>query len=117
MTTNHSTNDFSLVSERIIKYKESDAKKEIKTSICSFSSVCGKKIKDTDEIPQIEKVGLEIGKQIMQARLDKQLKQSDLAKQLNVTSDFIRDYENGSAPLNKAILNNIAKKLGIKILY
>jgi transcriptional regulator with XRE-family HTH domain len=53
----------------------------------------------------------------MQARLAKKLKQSDLAKQLNLTSDFIRDYENGTAPLNKIILNNIAKKLGIKILF
>ncbi len=107
---------FTPVSERIIKYKVSEEKKEIKPSTSSISSVSGKKIKDTDEIPQVEKVGLEIGKQIMQARLDKKLKQSDLAKQLNVTSDFIRDYENGSAPLNKAILNNIGKKLGIKIL-
>uniref|UniRef100_A0A6C0HVP0 HTH cro/C1-type domain-containing protein n=1 Tax=viral metagenome TaxID=1070528 RepID=A0A6C0HVP0_9ZZZZ len=110
-------NNFSPISERIIKYKVLEDKKEIKLSNSSISSVSGKKIKDTDEIPQVEKVGLEIGKQIMQARLDKKIKQSDLAKQLNVTSDFIRDYENGLAPLNKIILNNIAKKLGIKILY
>ena len=109
-------NNFAPVSERIIKYKVLEDKKEIKLSNSSISSVSGKKIKDTDEIPQVEKIGVDIGKQIMQARLNKKLKQSDLAKQLNLTSDFIRDYENGSAHLNKTILNKIAIKLGIKIL-
>jgi putative transcription factor len=109
------------VSERIISYKVDDKKKsiELKTisSVSSVSSVSGKKIKDNDELPQVEKVGIDIGKQIMQARLDKKLKQTELAKQLNITPDFIRDYENGTAPLNKLILNNICKKLGIKIIY
>ncbi len=111
---------FTPVSERIISHKVDDKKlTELKTIKSGSTSVNvnGKKIKDNDELPQVEKVGIEIGKQIMQARLDKKLKQADLAKQLNLTADFIRDYENGTAPLNKMILNNIAKKLGIKILY
>ena len=104
------------ISERIIKHKVKENIKINKPSICS-GSICGKKIRDDDELPQVEKVGIDIGKQIMQARLDKKLKQTDLAKQLNMTPDIIRDFENGSAPLNKAILNNIAKKLAIKIIY
>ena len=107
---------FTPVSERIISYKVNDKNKltELKT-IKKNSSVNGKKIRDDDELPQVEKVGIDIGKQIMQARLAKNLKQVDLAKKLNLTPDFIRDYENGTAPMNKSILNNIAKVLGIKI--
>ncbi len=112
-----SNDEFTAVSERIIKYKVEDKKKEIKPSNSIISLVSGKKIKDSDEIPQVEKVGIDIGKQLMQARLHKNLKQVDLAKQLNITSDFIRDSENGTAPMNKVLLNNIAKKLGIRILY
>jgi putative transcription factor len=112
-----SSDEFSPVSERIIKYKVNDKKQETKINTTYATLLNGKKIKDDDELPQLEKVGIDIGKQIMQARLAKKLKQSDLAKQLNLTSDFIRDYENGTAPLNKIILNNIAKKLGIKILF
>lgn len=111
-----SMDEFNPISERIIKHKVKEEIKITKPSTCSMS-ICGKKIKDSDELPQVEKVGIDIGKQLMQARLDKKLKQVDLAKQLNLTSDLIRDYENGSAPLNKSLLNNIAKKLGIKILY
>ena len=112
-----SSDEFSPVSERIIKYKVNDKKQETKSNTTHATLLNGKKIKDDDELPQLEKVGIDIGKQIMQARLAKKLKQADLAKQLNLTSDFIRDYENGTAPLNKIILNNIAKKLGIKILF
>jgi ribosome-binding protein aMBF1 (putative translation factor) len=85
---------------------------------CNFNmnaSVSGKKIKDEDEMPQVEKVGIETGKLIMQARLAKNLKQTDLAKQLNVLPDIIRNYENGSAPRNGALLNKIGKHLGVKL--
>ncbi len=104
----------------IAKKKQEDAAKIAKGPCngnkCNFNmnpTVSGKKIKDDDEIPQVEKVGIDIGKQIMQARLAKNLKQTDLAKQLNITPDIIRDYENGSAPLNKSLLNQIKRKLGI----
>ncbi len=85
---------------------------------CNFNmnaSASGKKIKDEDEIPQVEKVGIETGKVIMQARLAKNLKQTDLAKQLNITPDIVRDYENGSAPRNGALLNRMSKILGVKL--
>jgi ribosome-binding protein aMBF1 (putative translation factor) len=111
---------FTPVSERIISHKVDNKKTstELKNKQgTSAVSVNGKKIRDDDELPQVEKVGIDIGKQIMQARLAKNLKQADLAKKLNITPDFIRDYENGTAPMNKVILNNIGKALGIRILF
>ncbi len=109
---------FTPISERIIKYKDNKPQNVNDKKISStFNSVTGKKIKNDDELPLVDKVGIDIGKQIMQGRLAKNLKQADLAKKLNLTPDFIRDYENGTAPMNKSILNNIGKTLGIKIIY
>ena len=101
----------------IAKKKEEEAEKvsQTKHNTNMNASVSGKKIKDEDELPQIEKVGMDTGKIIMQARLAKKLKQVDLAKQLNVLPDIIRDYENGSAPRNGALLNKIGKVLGVKL--
>ncbi len=81
-----------------------------------YETVSGKKISDDDELPVSDKVGIDIGKQIMQARLGKNLKQIDLAKQLNMTSDVIRDYENGSAIRNNNVLNKICRLLNIKLI-
>jgi len=101
----------------IAKKKAEDAEKAAcnKGNNNMNASVSGKKIKDEDEIPQVEKVGMDTGKIIMQARLAKNLKQTDLAKQLNITPDIVRDYENGSAPRNGALLNKIGKVLGVKL--
>jgi putative transcription factor len=78
-------------------------------------TVSGKKISDDDELPISDKVGIDVGKQIMQARLAKNVKQTDLAKQLNMTPDVIRDYENGSAIRNNNILSKIKRALNINI--
>ncbi len=117
--------DYTPAKDIIIGNPKLIAKKKQETKVCDNgkcnfninATVSGKKIKDDDELPQVEKVGIDIGKQIMQGRLAKNLKQTDLAKQLNITPDIIRDYENGSAPLNKSVLNKIGKHLGIKIIY
>jgi putative transcription factor len=80
------------------------------------STTSGKKISDDDELPVSDKVGIDIGKQIMQGRLNKKLKQTDLAKQLNVMPDIIRDYENGTAIKNNNMLSKITKILGIQLI-
>lgn len=108
--------DIIIGNPKLIAKKKQDGPKVCDNGKCNINlnaSVSGKKIKDDDELPQVEKVGIDIGKQIMQGRLAKNLKQTDLAKQLNITPDIIRDYENGSAPLNKSVLNKIGKHLGI----
>ncbi len=101
----------------IAKKKAEEAEKAVynKGNNNINATVSGKKIKDDEEIPLLEKVGMDTGKIIMQARLAKNLKQTDLAKQLNITPDIIRDYENGSAPRNGALLNKMGKVLGVKL--
>ncbi len=102
----------------IAKKKKEEAEKVVKINVVSNVLLSGKKINDDDELPKLDKVGLDMGKIIMQARLAKKnqrLTQADLAKQLNITPDIIRDHENGSAPRNGALLNRIGKILGIKL--
>ena len=99
----------------IAKKKKEETEKVAKINIPSNVLLSGKKINDDDELPKLDKVGLDMGKKIMQARLNKNLKQIDLAKQLNITPDIIRDHENGSAPRNGSLLNRIGKILGVKL--
>ncbi len=111
-------NDIVIGNPKLIAKKKNEEALKVATTKINTNvnvSVSGKKIKDDDELPQVEKVGIDIGKIIMQARLAKNLKQVDLAKQLNITPDIIRDYENGSAPRNGTLLNRIGKALGIKL--
>ncbi len=101
----------------IAKKKQENALKVAitKTNTNDNISLSGKKISDDDELPKTDKVGIDTGKNIMQARLAKGLKQVDLAKQLNVLPDIIRDYENGTAIRNGNLLNKMGKILGVKL--
>ena len=101
----------------IAKKKQDEAVKVVKniTNENNNVSVSGKKIRDDDALPQVEKVGIDVGKIIMQARLAKNLKQVDLAKQLNITPDIIRDHENGTAVKNGYLLNRLGRILGVKL--
>jgi putative transcription factor len=82
---------------------------------CATSYLSGKKIDDTNEIPIMEKVGIEVGQKIQQARLDKKLKQTDVANLLNMPVNTYQTFENGSAVRNNSTLHIIGKKLGIKL--
>lgn len=74
-----------------------------------------KKIDINDDFPKLTTVGRETGQLISQARCAKGLKQADLARQLNVTPDIIRDYENGTASRNGNLLNKMGAILGVKL--
>lgn len=62
-------------------------------------------------------LGREAGQKILKARNDKGLTQVDLARQLNLQANVIRDYECGNIVPDKRILRLIGQKLGIKINY
>ena len=70
----------------------------------------------SDEPSAPKLVGRDLGKKLEQGRAAKKLNRAQLAKALNLTESVIRDNEAGTAVLNKAILNRIARYLGIKIL-
>lgn len=70
-------------------------------------------LSDDPEPPKI--LGREAGQQILHARTSKKLTQAELAKQLNIQANVIRDYETGNVVPDRKILNLISKKLQIKI--
>lgn len=72
-------------------------------------------LSDEPEAPKI--LGRDAGHQIMQARNAKCLTQIDLARQLNLQANLIRDYECGNIVPDKRILRQIGQKLNIKIVY
>ena len=81
----------------------------------SKTYVSGKKIDDNEELPVMSTIGLDLAKQIQQARLNKSLSQKDVAKSLNMQLNAYQLYENGTAVNNGAILNKIGTTLGVKL--
>jgi ribosome-binding protein aMBF1 (putative translation factor) len=72
-------------------------------------------LSDDPDAPKV--LGREAGQQILQARNAKKLTQVDLARQINIQANIIRDYENGNIVPDRRILRLIGQKLGIKIAY
>jgi len=66
---------------------------------------------DENDLEPPKKTGLELGKKIQQARVNKKLTQKQLATSLNEKPQIIQQYENGSAIPNPQILNKLKKLL------
>jgi ribosome-binding protein aMBF1 (putative translation factor) len=79
----------------------------------TFLPGTGKKI-DENDIPKIDKVGIKIGKQITQARVEMGLKQKDVAHRMNLPVSVIQNHENGKAPRNNGLLSKFEKFFGKK---
>ena len=56
-----------------------------------------------------------IQKAIMQSRMANKMSQEDLAHKACVTTDIIRNYENGTAIPNNAFIAKLDKILGVKL--
>jgi len=80
------------------------------------SYLSGKKIDDTEELPIMDKIGTDIGLKIQQARLTKNLKQTDVAKLMNIPVNTYQTFENGTAIKNNSFLNTLGNKLGVKLI-
>lgn len=72
-------------------------------------------ISDDPEPPK--HLGRQNGQLIQQARVNKKLSQTDLAKKINVQSNIIKEYENGNIIPTKKILKLLEVQLDIKINY
>ena len=72
------------------------------------------KIKEVDiEENPIKYTPREIGLEIMKKRTEMKMKQTELAKKLNVPVKEIQDIENGKAIENKKLISRIKKMLKI----
>ena len=71
----------------------------------------------SDDTEPSKTVGREVGKQLEQGRCAKKLTRAQLAKSLNLQEAVIRDHELGTAVLNKALVQRIARQIGTKITF
>jgi ribosome-binding protein aMBF1 (putative translation factor) len=62
---------------------------------------------DEIEIGSIKTYGIEYGKRVSTARLEKKMTQAELAKKMNYDVSIIRDVENGKGKLEGAVCNKI----------
>ncbi|KAL9989510.1 hypothetical protein ACROYT_G004070 [Oculina patagonica] len=70
--------------------------------------------RETEELHH-EKVSLDVGKLIQQARMEKKLTQKDLATKINEKPQIVMDYESGKAIPNNQVLGKLERTLGIKL--
>ena len=68
----------------------------------------------TDAKP-LKMIAPTMSKQIIAGRTAKKMKQSDLAKAINVQTSVIMNYENGKVVPDSKIINKLSKALGIII--
>ena len=71
--------------------------------------------KDDNEIVTLKLVSREMAQFIIKARVEKGLKQIDLAKRANIDVKIIGEIERGGGIYNPAQVNKIAQTLGVTI--
>ncbi len=89
-----------------------------KTKLKNQNDPIKKKMQLLDESTdgrKIEKVSLNICKQIQQGRSLRNMKQIDLANKCNTNIKIIQDYESGKSVVDKQLENRIEKALSIKL--
>lgn len=69
--------------------------------------------KKVDEGVPLDRVGTDLGRAIVRARLEKKWRQEDLARAVNVPASKINEIERGTALKNGPLLAKIRRVLGI----
>ena len=62
-----------------------------------------------------DRVGLDVGRIIQQARNELKLTQKDLAQRMNEKPQTINEYESGKAIPNPALLSKMERILGVRL--
>lgn len=73
------------------------------------------KPKELDEIGKVQHTTLELRKQIQNARMAKNMSQTELANKINERPNVIQSYENGKAIPTTQILQKLRRALGVKL--
>ncbi|KAL5012147.1 hypothetical protein ScPMuIL_010698 [Solemya velum] len=80
----------------------------------SSSKNTAKLDRETEELHH-DKLGLDVGKLIQQARQARGLTQKELATRVNEKQQVVNEYESGKAIPNQQILSKLEKTLGTKL--
>ncbi|KAM7275638.1 hypothetical protein ACFE04_017504 [Oxalis oulophora] len=81
----------------------------------SKTSLNTKKLDDETENLSHDRVPTDLKKNILQARMDKKLTQSQLAQLINEKPQIIQEYESGKAIPNQQIITKLERALGTKL--
>ncbi|XP_020587864.1 multiprotein-bridging factor 1b-like [Phalaenopsis equestris] len=81
----------------------------------SSTTLNTRKLDDETENLSHEKVSTELKKNLIQARVDKKLNQTQLAQLINEKPQVIQEYESGKAIPNQQIINKLERVLGVKL--
>ncbi|XWS30045.1 hypothetical protein CRYUN_Cryun24cG0084300 [Craigia yunnanensis] len=81
----------------------------------SSTSLNTRKLDDETENLAHERVSTDLKKNIMQARMDKKLTQSQLAQMINEKPQIIQEYESGKAIPNQQVISKLERALGVKL--
>lgn len=95
--------------------KTTAPKKKINKKLNSNSATVNAQKLEKEEIGEIEKVSISLGKQIQKARTEKKLTQKDLGIKINVKPNIVADYENGKAIPDQKVLSRMSKVLGVQL--
>eukprot|EP00262_Sarcandra_glabra_P010445 TRINITY_DN25738_c0_g1_i1.p1 TRINITY_DN25738_c0_g1~~TRINITY_DN25738_c0_g1_i1.p1 ORF type:complete len:143 (+),score=34.96 TRINITY_DN25738_c0_g1_i1:108-536(+) len=81
----------------------------------SSTTLNTRKLDDETENLSHERVPTELKKNIMQARMDKKLTQSQLAQLINEKPQVIQEYESGKAIPNQQVITKLERVLSTKL--
>lgn len=73
------------------------------------------KIDRENDVAPPKKLDADVGKTISKARLEKGLKQAELAQSINEKPSVINDYENARAIPSQQVLGKMERVLGVKL--
>ena len=74
-----------------------------------------KTLNEATDAVKITKIPREVAQKLQQGRLEKKLKQNELANRINMPVKTIQDIENGKHPVNNALFQRIARILGVSL--
>ncbi|KAI6181126.1 HTH cro/C1-type domain-containing protein [Aphelenchoides besseyi] len=73
------------------------------------------RLDEETEVLHHDRVPLELGKVIQQARGAKEWTQKDLSTRINEKVEVVREYENGKAIPNQQTINKMERALGVRL--
>jgi len=74
----------------------------------------GRKLEEETETFRVQKVSLSVSQRIQQGRMEKGLKQKELARLINTKPTTIQSYENGKAVPSGRVIQQIERALGMQ---
>lgn len=97
------------------KKRQMNGQMETQQKHHSADTIRHNKLENATDVEKRKTINPDIKNRIIQARTVQKIKQSDLAKKINVSQQVIQTYENGKATADIKILTKLQKILNVKL--